>query len=288
MPRYFEGNHVGHYTRTAFVKKENSITTTYFQNGANPIQTSSEAIKDDNFNLILEKNVTADGLIEEKLYNYANNHPVLTPRNIITTPLQIISKRNNSPISKSEIKYENPSNIYPSYTLSYYLTSNENDWENSINANIDKRFDIYDDMGNMVQQSINPTSTEEALFVTTIWGYNKSLPIANIVGAKLNQLNIDSVNLLVTRSDEYANASPSAEVSAEANYLSALESFRIANASSEYQITGYSYYPLIGISQVIPPNGIKEIYEYDNYNRLMKIKNVNGIVLKEVNYNNKQ
>ena len=62
-----------------------------------------------------------------------------------------------------------------------------------------------------------------------------------------------------------------------------------------YQVTTYTYDPLVGVRSVTPPSGIREYYFYDDSKRLQSIKirekNSSGIevfkILKEYKYNYK-
>ncbi|MGE8434823.1 hypothetical protein, partial [Chryseobacterium joostei] len=58
---------------------------------------------------------------------------------------------------------------------------------------------------------------------------------------------------------------------------------------SNYQVTTYTYDPLVGVRSITPPTGISEIYIYDISNRLIEIRedNQGGKLLKEFNYHYK-
>jgi hypothetical protein len=75
----------------------------------------------------------------------------------------------------------------------------------------------------------------------------------------------------------------------ETALLTVLDSFRNNTALSGYQITTYTYDPLIGVRSITPPSGIREVYLYDTANRLMEIRegNQTGKLLKEFKYNYK-
>jgi YD repeat-containing protein len=53
-------------------------------------------------------------------------------------------------------------------------------------------------------------------------------------------------------------------------------------------ISTYAYDPLIGVTSITPPSGVREIYKYDSANRLQSVVDVNGKILKEYQYNYKQ
>lgn len=284
-PPYKYGKNNG-TTKTAFVKNEKSTATSYYDNGTRSVEMISEATRDsNNFNITHKKLTNSDGSIDESFYQYASDKGIthLIDKNILTSPLETLAKRNGETISKSEVRYENQNNVYPSYNLSYNL----GDFGNEVTAKKDIKFDIYDAKGNIIQYTTHPNAQGEGYPVTIIWGYNKTMPIAKIEGAKLSDLSATDIATIETESNDYANAN-AVDMPAKASaFLTALESFRTNNSSSNYQITCYSYYPLIGVSEVIPPNGIKEIYEYDNMNRLIRIKNTDGVTIKEIDYNYK-
>jgi hypothetical protein len=81
----------------------------------------------------------------------------------------------------------------------------------------------------------------------------------------------------------------------EQSLISALDVFRNNSALSNYQISTYTYDPLIGVKSITPPSGIREIYVYDTSNRLKEVKQLdkdaagNPVykIVKEYKYNYK-
>jgi hypothetical protein len=69
--------------------------------------------------------------------------------------------------------------------------------------------------------------------------------------------------------------------------VDALNSFKNNTALQNFMVTCYTYNPLVGITTVIPPNGMMEFYKYDAYNRLSRVLDVNGNTVKEHQYHNK-
>lgn len=147
------------------------------------------------------------------------------------------------------------------------------------------KYNKYDDKGNLVQYT-----TKEGKMVTIIWGYNKTQPIAKIEGADYVSMSDPHFDVdIIEASNKDAN--PSAyNVTAEAseqNLLEKLDLFRSHTALSRYLITTYSYDPLIGVRSITPPSGIREVYKYDSSNRLERIENTEGKVLKTFQYHYK-
>jgi len=71
--------------------------------------------------------------------------------------------------------------------------------------------------------------------------------------------------------------------------ITALDNLRKSANFSGYQITTYTYDPLVGVRSITPPSGIREVYLYDAANRLKEIREQSdtGKLLKEYRYNYK-
>ncbi|MDF7820195.1 hypothetical protein P1X15_21425 [Runella sp. MFBS21] len=59
----------------------------------------------------------------------------------------------------------------------------------------------------------------------------------------------------------------------------------VATKTTSGQTITYDYYSLIGVKEEIDPNSLKIEYEYDSFNRLAKVKDHEGRLLKEFCYN---
>lgn len=146
-------------------------------------------------------------------------------------------------------------------------------------------YDRYDNKGNLLQ------STKDGISTTYIYGYNQNYPIATIVGATYEQVfnalgntspdNSSYLSLSIVTKSNLDNDEQN-----EKELIQALDTFR--STLSNYQITTYTYDPLVGLTSVTPPNGFRQIYSYDSYNRLKTVKDINGRILKEYKYNYKQ
>ncbi|MFS4429626.1 hypothetical protein [Chryseobacterium sp. S90] len=241
----------------------------YFYNGINKV------------NLSKVKNTDINGKITETYYQYAHDkgNQKLIDANIVDTSLEtsVLEKQNinvaGKIISKIETKYDNPANIYPSSSVSY-------DLQTLSSATTEITYDQYDSKGNIQQYT-----TKDGLSTVIIWGYNQTQPIAKIEGAKLSDIQQSFIDSIVNASDTDALAGRNNDESA---VLSVLNSFR--NSLPNYQITTYTYDPLIGVRSITPPSGIREVYLYDSANRLKEIRenSQTGNLLKEFKYNYKQ
>ncbi|QBA21000.1 hypothetical protein EU348_07265 [Chryseobacterium indologenes] len=221
------------------------------------------------YQLTKEIITSADNILIEKDYAYAHEkaNQKLINANMVGVPLETAVKKNDKTISKSEIKYDNPLNLFPSSVLSTDLQNNQY---------TEVTYDKYDTKGNLQQYT-----TKAGVPVTIIWGYNETQPIAKIEGATYDQVS-GLISAIISASDSDAQALSNND---ETSLLSVLNTFR--NSLPNYLITTYTYDPLIGVRSITPSSGIRENYLYDSAGRLQKVVDVNGQVVKEMKYNYK-
>ncbi len=231
----------------------------------------------DDARLTYKKTISGGDIIEE-YYRNAKDKSIqkLIDVNLLDKPIEIEKKKNGKTLSKQEVKYENASNIFPTSEVSY-------DLNNSQQTEI--IYDKYDAKGNLLQYT-----TRGGIPVTIIWGYNQTQPIAKVEGANYTQVmaafgldgndNASYLQLeIVKKSDLDVN-----DIS-ENTLMSNQLLFRNNLTFSGYNITTYTYDPLIGVKSITPASGLRENYFYDTSNRLEKIVNNEGKIIKEFKYN---
>jgi hypothetical protein len=215
---------------------------------------------------------TNDDIITEKTFTYATpqggGYTQLISNNIIGIPVAEETKDNGKTLSKSQTKFDNSSSTYPTSVL----TTNISDGTTKTAM----KFDLYDEKGNLLQ-----FTTSVGIPTAIVYGYDKTQPIAKIEGATYAQ-----VSPYIQSITDASNAD-AANPANEPALLTALDNFRKTSALQNFRITTYTYDPLIGMTTTTPSNGIREIYLYDADNRLMKIVDMNGVALKEYQYNYK-
>lgn len=257
----------------AFNNQLISSKTEYFYQAANGL------------NLSKLKNTDADGKITETSYQYAHEkaNQKLINANIVDTPMESLTTQTingvTKTISRSETKYDDSVHVYPTSILNYSILDNTPSTEIS--------FNLYDDKGNLLQYT-----TKDGIPVTMIWGYNQTQLIAKIEGITYadlaSKLGFANTNTgyktlpIVTASDADTNDAYETQT-----FIPQLDAFRQNTLLKDYQISTYTYDPQIGVKSITPPSGIRENYLYDSANRLEKIVDVNGKVLKEFKYNYK-
>ena len=126
----------------------------------------------------------------------------------------------------------------------------------------------YDKYGNPVY-----LSKDGAINIVYIWGYGGQYPIAEIKNATRQQV-ISALN----------GTTPENLSSALVPDVAKIEGLRTSSHLSNAQITTYYYRPLIGITEVIDPRGVKSTFKYDGFNRLETIKDNQGKVKEMYDY----
>ncbi|MGG1921896.1 hypothetical protein AB1278_08800 [Chryseobacterium sp. NRRL B-14798] len=259
------------YVKTVWVKDQTAISHSYFNSGITEIK-KAVFNNTNNYRPNLEKVTLFDGSIQEVKYKYAQdkNNQKLIAANMIGIPLETETTKTIGVVcktlSKIETKYDNPLNLLPSSVVS-------TDLQNVVSTEV--TYDKYDSKGNLQQYT-----TKAGVSTVIIWGYNFTQPIAKIEGAKLTDIQQSLIDSIINASNTDASAAANND---ETSFLSVLNTFR--SSLPNYQITTYTYDPLIGVRSITPPSGIRESYVYDSANRLQKVIDVNGKVLKEMKYN---
>ncbi|WP_313384649.1 hypothetical protein [Chishuiella sp.] len=150
-----------------------------------------------------------------------------------------------------------------------------------LSKTIDRKitYNNYDNKGNITQYTL-----ENGIPVSIIWGYNGQYPVAKIEGLAYNDL-MNSTNYTsnIINAIIYQTTVPNNR-DFVANLLMQL---RVNDFCKDAMVTGYIYKPLVGVTEIIQPNGQTEFYKYDDANRLQEIKNDKGEVLKTFEYNYK-
>ncbi|WP_027375674.1 RHS repeat domain-containing protein [Kaistella palustris] len=201
--------------------------------------------------------------------------------NIISDPLEKEIIKNGNVVSKIKTIFakntETNNLILPVAVFSKDL--------NSSTMESQFTYDLYDTNGNLLQYT-----TKSGVSTVIIWGYNQTQPIAKVEGATYpGQVPLKTTDIAQYLIDAIVNASnlDDADPSEESNFIIALDNFRKNEILKDYQITTYTYDPLIGVTSITPPSGIREIYKYDTANRLQSVIDVDGNILKEYQYHYK-
>ncbi|RMZ59629.1 hypothetical protein D1632_08340 [Chryseobacterium nematophagum] len=257
---------------------------TDYLNGV-PLVTTTEYFYNNpsNYQLTHQKITSPDNIVNESSYKYAHEkgNQLMVGKNMVSIPLETEIKQTINGVTKTISKTETiyPTSIPTTSTgnLVLPLSVKSSDVQNGASST-EVTYDLYDSKGNLQQYT-----TKDGIPVSIIWGYNQTQPIAKIEGATYNQVS-GFISGIITASN--TDAQESTETSKNA-LIAALDAFRNLPNLVTTQITTYTYNPLIGVTSITPTSGVRENYIYDSANRLEKIVDVNGKVLKEYKYNYK-
>jgi len=142
------------------------------------------------------------------------------------------------------------------------------------------------------------STTKESPHTFIIWGYNLKYPIAIIENLAYKDLPTPSgfiddnvtdrlISALITllplsnRDDDRTIGN----IGNEGNLREILNSLR--EIFPDKQVTTYTYDPLIGVTSITDPRGKTLYYHYDSFNRLEFVKDHDGNILSENQYNYK-
>lgn len=269
------------YIGTAHVINEHNIS--YFSNQPSVAQTKATTYNSRHYPI---KNMVqnSDGSLHETSYKYAHEkfNTKLVNAHMIGIPLEmtVVKKKNGSDLTgkiltKIDKRYDDAIHNYATSVQSFDIQNQ--------GLKTEITYDSYDSRGNI--QQYTPAN---GIPVALIWGYNQTQPIAKVEGAVLGLIPLHLISQIVTKSDEdNLWGTPLSEQ----ELVDALDVFRKAVYALNrinVQVSTYTYDPLVGVRTITPPSGIRESYIYDTANRLQKIVDINGKIVKEFKYNYKQ
>lgn len=126
-------------------------------------------------------------------------------------------------------------------------------------------FDSYDNYGNITQQrKINDVNH------CYFYGYNSQYPVAEIVGSSYNT------------AKQYISQSILDNPTSDQQLRDELNKLRINLPNT--LIKTYTYAPLLGMTSETDPGGKTTYYEYDSFGRLKLIRDEDGKILKQYDY----
>ncbi|KMQ59594.1 hypothetical protein ACM39_18340 [Chryseobacterium sp. FH2] len=265
-----------------FSKLIESISKEYVDNQIFETKSNTVFGNSQHYQLTKQSTLSPEGTLIETSYSYApeKGNQLLIDKNMIGIPLETLTTQTmgagTKTIGRTETIYPTTVPTSQSGNLVLPLSVKTYDLQNTASTEI--TYDKYDTRGNLEQYT-----TKAGVPVSIVWGYNNTQPIAKVEGATYTQIQ-GLASAIITASDTDASAAVNTD---ETVLLSALDNFR--NNLSNYQVTTYTYDPLIGVRSITSPSGIREVYLYDTANRLMEIRegSQTGKLLKEFKYNYK-
>ena len=136
-------------------------------------------------------------------------------------------------------------------------------------------YTAYDTYGNPLQ-----VSPEHDVPTAYIWGYNDTYPIAEVKNATYAEVEAVLTPAVVA---QLAGASPGSD----AQVRQALQVLRTDARLRNAQVTTYTYQPLVGMSSATDAAGVTTFYEHDELQRLKRVKDQDGNIIKHQVYHYK-
>jgi hypothetical protein len=156
-------------------------------------------------------------------------------------------------LNKLKLEY-NPANLQPE---NYYISTHGSEYRKKGSY----RYDSHHNIIYTIEDGINQT--------VYLWGYNFQYLIAEIKNASL-----DDVKSTIGDMETYSGA--------KTPDFSKLDKLRI-NLPNAY-VTTYKHIPLVGLVAKTEPNGISTYFTYDDFERLIQIKDNYGSIIENYKY----
>ncbi|PWG79527.1 hypothetical protein DDR33_15760 [Pararcticibacter amylolyticus] len=210
----------------------------------------------------------SDGALITEVSKYPFNFPSnpvcnqMVLRNMLSPVVEKIKSKNNQPVDKilTEYRLDNFSIVKGKI---YYATGS-----NSYQPRIE--FKRYDEDGNLLH-----VTKDSVLNISYLWSYKGEFPVAEVKNATYSQIE----NILGAGAISSFRALMPDKPAID-NFVNPLRA-----ALPNSQIVSYSYSPLKGIRSITDAKKMSSVFEYDNLNRLLNIKNHGGNILKNYSYN---
>ncbi len=270
----FEFEYFPFEIRTYWIQNKKTISTEYFPNGN--VVTTTENIYNPDYKHLYPTNTITTTSKNETITTEYQYPPDLVGQEDYMTELKEANRISEPVVVKQKVDGTYISEVHNQYNLFSGIIQKSAVHQkrgNGINIKTsiaDRKitYDSYDTKGNLTQYTL-----ENGIPVTIIWGYGGQYPVAKIEGAALSQISNATILNLNTKTTD-------------SELLTAITALRTAHKDA--MITGYLYKPLVGVTQIIQPNGMTEKYHYDAANRLKSIVNDQNEVIKTFEYNYKQ
>lgn len=227
-----------------------------------------------------------------RIMSYPKDHPsgINTPAPTLDS---LISHNIIYPVLKEEVKLNGTT--FLSGTVNNYKIENNLILSSDIRvAKTDgtyetkEKFNRFDSRGNLIEYYKMTDNDSISVKTSYSLGYNNTFPV-------IKAENVDYTTLTA----EISNSLPSGFASLDA-LLTSITSFPNSNwntfnnnlrsrqSLSNAFITTYTYKSQVGMTSITDPNGVTISYEYDDFGRLICIKDDDGRILKTFEYHYKQ
>jgi YD repeat-containing protein len=206
-------------------------------------------------------------------------------RNIISKPIETITMIDGT-VTRAQLNTFTPHQLWPDgeVQIGYFpefvysfkstngpteitFTKYDGTTPSSTYYKEDLRYDLRNFRGDPLQITVS-----QAKKYTYLWGYNQNYPVAQVENAIYAQ--VEALSAFGSGFSIPASLSVPQETSLRTNLPNSM-------------VTTYTYNPLIGVSTITDPKTDKITYTYDSFGRLQFVKDPQGNILSENQYNYK-
>jgi uncharacterized protein RhaS with RHS repeats len=208
--------------------------------------------------------ISPEGEETRTRYTYLTE-PAVLAQNRIAEIERIEVQKNGELLQTSQIEYSNTFQGNASYLPQRILTAKGNQ---ALASKV--RYNRYDAYGNPLE-----VQQEDGMLIAYIWGYNHTQVVAKIENCSYQAI---PANLITALHQATATGS-------ELDVLTALDNLRNAPGLNQAMVTTVTHIPLVGMSTLTDPKGVRIKYHYDAMNRLEKVTDHFGNIVTENSYN---
>ncbi|WP_447635417.1 hypothetical protein [Flavobacterium microcysteis] len=241
-----------------------SESITYYPTNSEPIVKTTAYSYYDDINRSLESKTTTTStgeVVKSKYYYHAGNSPL--SKNRISEIEKVEDYKNGNLVNITKTDYSNNWSGNVSWLPSSVSTSTTN-----MPLAAKAKFNRYDEFSNLLE-----SEQPNGMKTSYIWGYNNS----KIVAKMENIAYADIPPTLIAEVKTATNSGP------ESTALQKLDQLR--EALPNVMTTTYTYKPLVGVTTVTDPKGNRITYEFDSFGKPKAVKDKNGNILAENQYN---
>lgn len=204
---------------------------------------------------------------------YANDYPenlaiesTMVTAKMTGIPLVTENRKNTDLLSRQSTQYAKDATT-SNIILPKYIFAGKGSLAAISNSEKKVTYDKYDTKSNIQQYTL-----ENGTSVTILWGYGNTLPIAKIENATYAQI-ATALGITTAVLDTYNETN-----------LTAINGLRTNTAFANSPISTFTHIPLIGVSTITDAKGDKITYTYDEYGRLINVRDKDNNILSENKY----
>ncbi|WP_298760648.1 hypothetical protein [uncultured Psychroserpens sp.] len=188
---------------------------------------------------------------------------------IITDRLEDLNKINEvleTESFKNGVKLSETQNIYHEFVSNHVLPQAVKSGKSVTTPESRIEFIKYDGYGNPLE-----LRKSDGVSISYIWGYDNTFPVAKLLNVTFAQ--IETVL--------------GSNFNAGSGGLTATQISTLKTNFPDAQVSTYEYNTMVGITKMTDSRGYSMTYNYDSFNRLLYVKDQDGNILSENEYNYK-